>query len=49
MGQTTKTPFDKTDYPPAVFKTYKVIKKLVKYLFYSAAIYFAYKGFMAWQ
>ncbi len=49
MEQVSKKPFDKPDYNPVVFKTYKVIKKVVKYSICIAINYFAYKGFMAWK
>ncbi len=49
MEQTTKAPFDKSIYNPIVFKAYKVSKKMVKYSLYIAILYFAYKGFMAWD
>lgn len=49
MEQTTKLPFDKSASNPILFKSYKIIKKVLKYSFYIAIIYFAYKGFMAWE
>lgn len=49
MEQTTKSRFDKSAYHPVVFKSYKVTKKLIKYGFYLALIYFACEGFMAWD
>ncbi|NBA86477.1 hypothetical protein GVN16_11930 [Emticicia sp. CRIBPO] len=44
-----QTTFDKAAYKPLVFKSYKILKKAVKYIFYLAIIYFAYEGFMAWE
>lgn len=49
MEPTTKTKFDPSAYNPVLFKTYKAGKKLTKYCFYLALLYFAYKGFMAWE
>ncbi|UOU97017.1 hypothetical protein MUU74_10975 [Chryseobacterium daecheongense] len=49
MEQTTKTTFDKSAYNPVLFTSYKIAKKLIKYSFYIALIYFAYEGFMAWD
>ena len=49
MEQTVKTNFDKSAYNPVVFKSYKIVKKLIKYSFYTAVIYFAYEGFMSWD
>ena len=49
MEQTSKTAFDKSVYNPVLFKSYKAAKKLIKYGFYIALIYFAYEGFMAWD
>lgn len=48
METTTKAPFNKSVYDPVIFKTYKVIKKMIKYSFYITLFYFAYEGFMAW-
>ncbi|WP_159102745.1 hypothetical protein [Flectobacillus major] len=49
MEQSTKVPFNKSVYHPILFKSYKVVKKALKYSFYVAVIYFAYEGFMMWQ
>ena len=49
MEQATKNTFDKSNYHSYVFKTYKIIKKTIKYSLYIALLYFAYKGFMAWE
>lgn len=49
MEQTTKATFDRSAYNPVLFKSYKVIKKLIKYSLYIALMYFAYEGFMAWD
>lgn len=49
MEQTRKGNFDKSVYHPVVFKSYKITKKLIKYGFYIALIYFTYEGFMAWE
>jgi hypothetical protein len=49
MEQTTKAPFDKSAYNPILLKGYKIAKKIVKYSFYVALLYFAYEGFMAWK
>lgn len=49
MEQSTETQLNAPTYHPIVFTTYKVIKKVVKYSIYFAVIYFAYKGFMAWD
>jgi hypothetical protein len=32
-----------------ISKSYKVLKKIVKYCAYAALLYFAYQGFMAWK
>ncbi|SHH00766.1 hypothetical protein SAMN02787073_0078 [Chryseobacterium vrystaatense] len=34
---------------PALFKTYKITKKIIKYSLFITILYFAYKGFMAWN
>ncbi|MDJ1486404.1 hypothetical protein QNI16_38355 [Cytophagaceae bacterium YF14B1] len=49
MKQTTNATFDQTVYNPVLFTSYKIAKKLIKYSFYIALIYFAYEGFMAWD
>lgn len=49
MEQTVKTKFDKSAYNPILSKTYKIIKKSIKYSLYLALFYFAYEGFMAWK
>ncbi len=49
MEQAPKTTFDKSMYNPYLFATYKAIKKIIKYSFYIAILYFAYQGFMAWD
>jgi len=49
MKTTVKLPFNKTNFNPLVFKTYKAIKKGLKYSIYLALLYFAYEGFMAWD
>ena len=49
MKQIAKKTFDKPAYNPILFTSYKVIKKILKYSFYILTLYFAYKGFMAWE
>ncbi|MDR7370257.1 hypothetical protein [Flavobacterium aquidurense] len=49
MEQSTKASFDKSVYNPILFKSYKGVKKILKYSLYIMTIYFAYEGFMAWQ
>ena len=49
MEQKQKTPFDKSAYNLLLFKSYKMVKKIVKYSLYAIVLYFAYKGFMAWR
>lgn len=49
MEQTTKTPFDKSAYKPALFRGYKIVKKVLKYSIYASILFFAYEGFMMWQ
>lgn len=49
MEQVTKTSFNKSAYNPVLFRSYKIAKKLIKYSFYIALLYFAYEGFMAWD
>lgn len=49
MEQTIKTPFDKAAYNPVLFKSYKIVKKILKYSFYVTVLYFAYEGFMVWE
>jgi len=49
MEQQTKVLLDKSVYHPIFFKTYKIIKKIFKYSFYIAILYFVYNGFMAWE
>ncbi|MCT2407759.1 hypothetical protein NZD88_09440 [Chryseobacterium antibioticum] len=34
---------------PLLFRTYKLIKKIIKYSLFITILYFAYKGFMAWN
>jgi len=49
MEQTTKVKFDQSAYNPVLFKSYKTVKKLIKYSFYLALVYFLYEGFMSWD
>lgn len=49
MEQSVKAPFDKSAYNPILFKSYKIVKKILKYSLYTIVLYFAYKGFMAWE
>lgn len=49
MEQAQKPAFDKSVYNPALFKSYKIAKKILKYTIYAIVIYFAYEGFMAWD
>lgn len=32
---------------PVLFRTYKITKKIIKYVLFITILYFAYKGFMA--
>jgi hypothetical protein len=34
---------------PLLFTTYKLTKKFIKYSLFITILYFAYKGFMAWN
>ncbi len=34
---------------PALFIGYQVLKKIIKYSLFITILYFAYKGFMAWN
>lgn len=34
---------------PALFKTYKLGKKMIRYIVLISILYFAYEGFMAWN
>ena len=49
MEQAQKTTFDRSVYNTYLFVTYKTVKKIIKYSFYFAILYFAYEGFMAWD
>jgi len=49
MEQLAKKEFDKSVYNPVVFRSYKIMKKVIKYSFYILLIYFAYEGFMGWN
>lgn len=49
MEKLAKKEFDKSVYNPVVFRSYKIVKKLIKYSFYVFLIYFAYEGFMQWD
>lgn len=49
MEQITKPAFNKQAFHPILFKTYEVVKKVIKYSIYIALFYFAYEGFMAWK
>ena len=49
MEPTAERPFNKTVYHPVVFKSYRIIKKILKYSMYGIVIYFACEGFMSWK
>ena len=49
MEQTTKATFDKSVYHPVLFKSYKTVKKMIKYSFYAVVLYIIYEGFMSWE
>lgn len=49
MEKLAKKEFDKSMYNSVVFRSYKIVKKLIKYSFYFLLIYFAYQGFMQWD
>ena len=49
MEQIAKTTANKWDKDSLLFKGYKVVKKLIKYGVYIMVLYFAFKGFMAWE
>lgn len=34
---------------PVLFMGYKLTKKIIKYTLFITILYFAYKGFMAWN
>lgn len=44
-----KTKFDSSVYNHYLFTGYKATKKIIKYGFYIALLYFAFEGFMAWE
>jgi len=47
MEHTTKAPFDKSVYHPVLFKSYKTVKKILKYSLYAPVLYFIYEEFMS--
>lgn len=49
MKSTAKTKSGKVNYHPALRKSYKITRKLIKYGFYIALLYFSFEGFMAWK
>jgi hypothetical protein len=47
MEQTARTTVNTWHRGSLLFKSYKVVKKLIKYGFHVTMLYFAFKGFMA--
>lgn len=49
MEQAARTTANTLHKGALLFKSYKVVKKLIKYGFHVTVLYFAFKGFMAWK
>lgn len=49
MEQSTEQKDNKLVNNPILSKSYKVVKKVLKYCGYATILYFAYEGFMAWK